>query len=258
MWICHFFYGEFVWKIFFEFSLWRICHTIFPPPETFFLMWNCLKKKFSENSLTFFLTISSVALILCLGFPADLYLIDEPSAMLDAEQRLIASKIIKRYHLKIFGGKNDRYRFILHNKKTAFIVEHDFIMATYLADRVIVYEGKPSEDCVAKSPVNLVEGMNMFLKRLDVTFRRDPKNWRPRVNKVKKIRGNFKMRKKILMWICFNFFPTRNIFFNVNLFEIFFWCEFVPIFFPWKFLFLENSWKIQVGWFFFVDEWKSG
>ena len=32
----------------------------------------------------------------------------------------------------------------MHSKKTAFIVEHDFIMATYLADRVIVYDGLPS------------------------------------------------------------------------------------------------------------------
>ncbi|GJW31135.1 ABC transporter E family member 2 [Tanacetum coccineum] len=60
--------------------------------------------------------------------PADIYLIDEPSA-LDSEQRIIASKVIKR--------------FILYAKKTSFVVEHDFIMATYLADRVIVYEGQP-------------------------------------------------------------------------------------------------------------------
>ena len=36
-----------------------------------------------------------------------------------------------------------RFSFILHEKKTAFVVEHDFIMATYLADRVVVYEGEP-------------------------------------------------------------------------------------------------------------------
>ena len=77
---------------------------------------------------------------LCLGKPADVYLIDEPryfktttitlrcylhglfySAYLDSEQRLVAAKVIKR--------------FILHAKKTGFVVEHDFIMATYLADR---------------------------------------------------------------------------------------------------------------------------
>jgi hypothetical protein len=31
-------------------------------------------------------------------------------------------------------------------------VEHDFIMATYLADRVVVYEGEPSVHCVATAP----------------------------------------------------------------------------------------------------------
>ena len=41
---------------------------------------------------------------------------------------------------------NFNFRFILHAKKTAFIVEHDFIMATYMADRVVVFEGQPSVD----------------------------------------------------------------------------------------------------------------
>merc|ERR1719213_1377444 len=74
--------------------------------------------------------LQRVAITLALGKPADVYLIDEPSAYLDSEQRLHAAKVIKR--------------FILHAKKTAFVVEHDFIMATYLADRVIVFEGTPS------------------------------------------------------------------------------------------------------------------
>lgn len=81
--------------------------------------------------------------------PADIYLIDEPSAYLDSEQRIVASKVIKR--------------FILHAKKTAFVVEHDFIMATYLADRVVVYEGTPSVDCTANTPQSLLNGMNLFL-----------------------------------------------------------------------------------------------
>ncbi|KAK1396579.1 RNAse l inhibitor protein 2 [Heracleum sosnowskyi] len=114
--------------------------------------------------------LQRVALCLCLGKPADIYLIDEPSAYLDSEQRIVASKVIKR--------------FILHAKKTAFVVEHDFIMATYLADRVIVYEGQPSIDCVANSPQSLLTGMNLFLSQLDITFRRDPTNFRPRINKL--------------------------------------------------------------------------
>jgi len=113
--------------------------------------------------------LQRVAITLCLGKPADIYLIDEPSAYLDSEQRLTCSKVIKR--------------FILHSKKTAFIVEHDLIMATYLADRVIVFDGIPSIKCQAQPPESLLTGMNKFLKEMDITFRRDPTNHRPRINK---------------------------------------------------------------------------
>jgi len=128
--------------------------------------------------------LQRVALVIALGTPADLYLIDEPSAYLDSEQRIAAAKVIKR--------------FIMHAKKTGFIVEHDFIMATYLADRVIVYEGTPSVSAVATSPQSLLTGMNQFLKSLEVTFRRDPENYRPRINKMDSVKdveqkssGNF-------------------------------------------------------------------
>lgn len=114
--------------------------------------------------------LQRVALCLCLGKPADIYLIDEPSAFLDSEQRIAAAKVIRR--------------FILHAKKPAFVVEHDFIMASYMADRVIVFEGIPSVECVARSPQTLLTGMNSFLSQLDVTFRRDPTNGRPRINKL--------------------------------------------------------------------------
>ncbi|XP_039259206.2 ATP-binding cassette sub-family E member 1-like [Styela clava] len=115
-----------------------------------------------------------VAITLCLGKPADVYLIDEPSAYLDSEQRIVAAKVIKR--------------FILHAKKTAFVVEHDFIMATYLADRVIVFDGVPSIKTTANSPQNLLLGMNKFLASLKITFRRDPNNYRPRINKLNSVK----------------------------------------------------------------------
>ncbi len=75
-------------------------------------------------------------------------------------------------------------RWIVKNNKTAFIVEHDFIMATYLADRVIVFDGIPSKETHCSSPASLVAGMNKFLKLMNITFRRDPKNFRPRINKL--------------------------------------------------------------------------
>ena len=54
-------------------------------------------------------------------------------------------------------------RFIMHAKKTAFIVEHDFIMAAYLADRVIVYDGIPSKDAVARTPQTLMSGVHLLI-----------------------------------------------------------------------------------------------
>lgn len=72
----------------------------------------------------------------------------------------------------------------MHAKKTAFVVEHDFIMATYLADRVIVFGGEPGVDAIANKPESLITGCNTFLKSLDVTFRRDPNSYRPRINKA--------------------------------------------------------------------------
>merc|ERR1739838_34886 len=120
--------------------------------------------------------LQRVAMALCLGKPADVYLIDEPSAYLDSEQRLVAAKVIKR--------------FILHAKKTGFVVEHDFIMATYLANRVIVFDGQPSIKDRANSPQGLLSGMNQFLKHLCITFRRDPSNYRPRINKLNSVKDS--------------------------------------------------------------------
>jgi len=124
--------------------------------------------------------LQRVALILCLGKPADVYLIDEPSAYLDSEQRLVAAKVIKR--------------FLLSSKKTGFVVEHDFIMATYLADRVVVFEGEPGVSTKACSPQTLLNGMNDFLHLLNITFRRDPNNFRPRINKLNSVKDTEQKR----------------------------------------------------------------
>ena len=96
-------------------------------------------------------------------------MIDEPSAYLDSEQRVIASKVMKRW--------------IIQSKRAAFIVEHDFIMATYMADKVILFDGTPAKDTWCSAPETMVSGMNKFLKLMDITFRRDPTNFRPRINK---------------------------------------------------------------------------
>ena len=107
--------------------------------------------------------------MLCLAKKCNIYLIDEPSAYLDSEQRVIAARVMKRW--------------ILTSKSAAFVVEHDFIMATYMADKVICFEGIPAQDTSCTSPQSLITGMNRFLQLMDITFRRDPTNFRPRINK---------------------------------------------------------------------------
>lgn len=113
--------------------------------------------------------LQRVAIVLALAKPCDIYLIDEPSAYLDSEQRVVASKVMKRW--------------IMTSKRAAFVVEHDFIMATYMADKVIVFDGTPAKDTNCTAPESMVSGMNAFLKMMDVSFRRDPNNFRPRINK---------------------------------------------------------------------------
>ena len=38
------------------------------------------------------------------------------------------------------------------------------------------------------SPQTLLDGMNRFLKQLDITFRRDAESYRPRINKMDSVK----------------------------------------------------------------------
>ncbi|AIF69035.1 ATPase [Palaeococcus pacificus DY20341] len=113
--------------------------------------------------------LQRVAITACLIKDADLYLIDEPSAYLDVEQRLAVSKAIRSLMAK--------------NDKTALVVEHDVLMIDYISDRLIVFEGEPGKQGKALRPMPMREGMNRFLANVGITFRRDPETGRPRANK---------------------------------------------------------------------------
>ena len=110
-----------------------------------------------------------VAIAACLSKDADLYLLDEPSAHLDVEQRVLATDAIRRYTE-------------IHDA-TALVIDHDIYMIDLLADRLLVFDGEPAEYGRASAPKGMREGMNEFLANLDVTFRRDERTSRPRVNK---------------------------------------------------------------------------
>jgi ATP-binding cassette subfamily E protein 1 len=110
-----------------------------------------------------------VAIAACLSEEADLYLLDEPSAHLDVEQRVLATSAIRRY------AEN--------HDATAMVIDHDIYMIDLLADRLLVFEGEPAERGHAGPPTGMREGMNEFLSNLDITFRRDERTSRPRINK---------------------------------------------------------------------------
>jgi ATP-binding cassette subfamily E protein 1 len=125
--------------------------------------------------------LQRVAIALALGANADIYLIDEPSAFLDAEQRVVIAKIIKRY--------------VMNTGKTAFVVEHDFMMATYLANRVLCFDGTPGVSTIAREPRPLIQGMNYFLRQMEVTLRSDPTTHRPRINKYRSVKDQEQKQK---------------------------------------------------------------
>ena len=113
--------------------------------------------------------LQRVAIAACLSREAQLYLLDEPSAYLDIEERLAMARTIRR---------------IVENRNAAaFVVEHDIVAQDFIADRLMVFTGKPGIRGLARKPTNLRDGMNMFLREMQVTFRRDPTTKRPRVNK---------------------------------------------------------------------------
>ena len=110
-----------------------------------------------------------VAIAACLSKDADLYLLDEPSAHLDVEQRVLATSAIRRY------AEN--------HDATALVIDHDIYMIDLLADRLLVFDGEPAKSGHAAPPQGMREGMNEFLANLDITFRRDERTSRPRINK---------------------------------------------------------------------------
>ena len=113
--------------------------------------------------------LQKVAIAACLSRKADLFLLDEPSAYLDVEERLNMAKTLRRV--------------VEAHGIPAFVVEHDVVTQDFVADRLMVFNGDPGVSGRANPPTSLRKGMNSFLKEMDITFRRDSVTMRPRVNK---------------------------------------------------------------------------
>ena len=105
----------------------------------------------------------------CLAKRANLYIIDEPSAYLDVEERLHISSLIRSMTKS--------------QHATTICIEHDLAIVDALADRLFLFAGEPGKHGRTIGPLNKRDGMNEFLKILDVTFRRDETTGRARLNK---------------------------------------------------------------------------
>jgi ATP-binding cassette subfamily E protein 1 len=113
--------------------------------------------------------LQKVAVVASLLRQADIYALDEPSAFLDAEDRIAVAKFLQR--------------FVRAHDKSAIIIDHDMQLIDLVADTLVIFEGRPALEGSATAPIRKEEGMNRFLKALSITYRRDETTGRPRVNK---------------------------------------------------------------------------
>ena len=113
--------------------------------------------------------LQKVAVVSCLLQKVDLYALDEPAAFLDVEDRIAVAKFIQKF-VRSYG-------------KSAIVIDHDLLLMDLISDSMIIFDGISGVEGHASSPLSKTEAMNRFLRSLDITFRRDEKSLRPRVNK---------------------------------------------------------------------------
>ena len=113
--------------------------------------------------------LQKVAVATCLLQKVDMYALDEPSAFLDVEDRIVVAKFLQKF-VRSYG-------------KSAIIIDHDLQLLDLVSDSMVIFEGISGTNGYASAPLSKKEAMNKFLKSLNITFRRDEKSNRPRVNK---------------------------------------------------------------------------
>ena len=113
--------------------------------------------------------LQKVAIVATMAQETEVYALDEPSAFLDVEDRFVVARAINRM-VKARG-------------KAAVVIDHDLQVVDIVSDRLLVFTGEPGVAGEATPPLTKEEGMNEFLKRVGLTYRRDVGTGRPRVNK---------------------------------------------------------------------------
>ncbi len=114
--------------------------------------------------------LQKVVIAEALSRDAEIYLLDEPSAYLDVEERFLITKVLRRV-------TKDRRAY-------TFLVDHDLMVLDFASSRLMTFTGDPGKHGVANPPTDLRSGFNAFLKEVGITFRRDPDTKRPRANKL--------------------------------------------------------------------------
>ena len=113
--------------------------------------------------------LQKVAIAICLMKDADIYALDEPSAFIDVEDRMVLARSVQK--------------FLKSNNKSAIIIDHDIQLIDILSDSLMLFDGNNGVSGIAHEPTNKYDSMNKFLKQLQITYRRDIETGRPRVNK---------------------------------------------------------------------------
>ena len=113
--------------------------------------------------------LQKVAVAEALSRDVDLYVLDEPTAHIDVEDRLALSSVVRNVVEK--------------SKSGCIVVDHDTQFLDVVSDNLMIFEGKPGVNGHGRGPFDKREGMNRFLRKMGITYRRDYHTGRPRINK---------------------------------------------------------------------------
>lgn len=105
----------------------------------------------------------------CLSEDAGLYLLDEPSNMMDVTGRIALSKLLREKAVS--------------DGCAVLVVDHDLEFLYNTVDRLIVFAGEPGKHGIVEGIHGKDEGIRMLLERFDLSYRKDEATKRLKLNK---------------------------------------------------------------------------